>query len=129
MDNLSNPLVGKLTFLGPRIAIVGSRNWPRPEQVRSVINDLLPDNITVVSGGARGVDTWAEEAARARGLKVVIYPAYWDRFGRSAGYIRNEDIVANCDEVIAFWDQHSRGTKHTIDIARRDGKPVHIFYA
>ena len=47
-------------------------------------------------------------------------------YGRSAGFKRNALIVAESDEVVAFWDMKSKGTKSTIDLATKAGKPVRI---
>ncbi len=48
-----------------RIAIVGSRGLPRPDLIEAFVASL-PAGTVVVSGGARGVDTVAEQAARER---------------------------------------------------------------
>ena len=45
---------------------------------------------------------------------------------KGAGVIRNRQIVDHCDQVIAFWDGKSRGTKSSIDYAKKLGKPVLI---
>lgn len=109
-----------------RIAIVGSRDYPRRDQVIAFVRSLPRDTV-IISGGARGVDTWAAEEACARGMNVVeIFPD-WDRHGKSAGLIRNGQIVDQCDELVAFWDGTSRGTKNSIDRARHAGKPVRVF--
>lgn len=110
-----------------KIAIVGSRKWPFPEQIKEAVKKIaqkFPD-ATIVSGGARGVDTWAEQAALEFGLTVEIYPADWS-LGRHAGFLRNQQIVDAADRVLAFWAYGSRGTKDTIDKARRAGKRVVI---
>jgi hypothetical protein len=96
------------------------------QQVRSYI-DSLEGDVTIVSGGARGVDSVAEQQAKKRGLPVEIYRAEWERFGKSAGFRRNRDIVTNADMVVAFWDGRSRGTENTINLAKREGIPIHIF--
>ena len=108
---------------GKRVAIVGSRTGIKQQQVVDFVNSL-PEGTIVVSGGARGVDKWAEEAARVRGLEVDIYPADWNRLGKKAGMIRNRDIVKNADEVVAFWDGKSRGTKNTMELAEQAGKLI-----
>lgn len=110
---------------GERVAIVGSRDWPDPVAVVLAVENL-PTGTVVVSGGARGVDRIAADAARARGLEVVEHLPDWERLGRRAGFVRNCAIVDDCDRVIAFQHERSRGTQHTIDLAERLGKPVQV---
>jgi hypothetical protein len=108
-----------------RIAIVGSRDYPDMRQVvRHVCS--LPEDTVIVSGGARGVDTVAVETAKLIGLKTCVYPADWDRYGKKAGFVRNHTIVENADRIFAFWDGKSRGTSHTIWLARQEGKTIHV---
>lgn len=114
-----------------RIAVVGSREYPNASAVRSFVR-ALPEHTVVVSGGARGVDTWAAEIAKARGLpEPLVFPAKWrddkGNVDKGAGFKRNDLIVENCDGVIAFWDGWSRGTRDTVMKALRAGKPVWVF--
>jgi YspA, cpYpsA-related SLOG family len=108
-----------------KIAIVGSRDYPDLGAVVRFVKGLPPGTV-VVSGGARGVDRTAEQAARAAGFEVLIFPADWEKHGRMAGFKRNVQIVNASDEVVAFWDLRSHGTKHTLDFAKSVGKPVKI---
>lgn len=107
------------------VAIVGSRDYSNLEAVRAYVQSLPKDTV-IVSGGARGVDSVAEQEARKCGLKVLIFPAEWEKYGKSAGYRRNVDIVTAADQVVAFWDGESRGTQHSINLARAQGKPLEI---
>ncbi len=109
-----------------RYAIVGSRDYPSPDLVKAFV-DQLPDDAVIVSGGFKGVDTVAVEAAEARGLEVQVFPADWARYGQSAGPRRIQTIVENSDEVVAFWDGASRGTLNTVELAREAGLPVTIY--
>ena len=111
-----------------RIAVVGSRDFPRLGEVRSFVR-RLPVGTTLVSGGARGVDTVAEVAAREVGIPVEIHPADWNRHGRGAGPLRNTRIVESSDVVVAFWDGRSPGTADTLRKARLARRPVRVFYA
>ncbi len=104
-----------------RIAIVGSRNYNFLHQVRKFVR-TLPQGTVVVSGGARGVDDIAEREAAKCGLETKIFPADWDRYGKSAGYKRNVQIVDYSDMIVAFWVAGSKGTRHTIDIAKDKNK-------
>jgi len=52
----------------------------------------------------------------------------WDKYRKSAGFIRNQQIIDACTFVLAFWDGKSKGTKDTIDKARKAKKPTFIIY-
>ena len=111
------------------VAVVGSREYRDalgPEQVIPELGQTAPA-VTVISGGARGVDQRAIAAARGAGLKVREYPADWDRYGKRAGFLRNEEMVKAADMVIAFWDGSSKGTKHTIDLAMKYKKTLLLY--
>jgi YspA, cpYpsA-related SLOG family len=109
-----------------KIAIVGSRAYPNEAQVRAYVRSLPADTV-IVSGGARGVDRWAEDEARRCGMAVRIFPADWKQYGTQAGFIRNRDIIAAADKVVAFHYRASRGTAHSILLARAAGKPVEVW--
>jgi hypothetical protein len=86
----------------------------------------LPTDTIIISGGARGVDTVATMTACFRNLKFEIFYPDWKRYGKSAGFIRNEQIVKAADKVVAFWDGKSKGTAHSIKLAKQYGKPIEI---
>lgn len=111
---------------GPKVGIVGSIDFPVPELVAAFVV-ALPATAVVISGGAKGVDTWAEEAARQCGLAVEIFHADWEGLGRKAGPIRNAQIVEASERIVAFWNGHSRGTLNTIVQAQRAGLPIEIY--
>lgn len=71
----------------------------------------FPSTFGIVSGGAKGPDTWAAQAAEDLGLELVVYPAEWDKYGRGAGRLRNKLIAQHADSCLVFWDGDSRGTK------------------
>lgn len=86
------------------LAIVGSRSFPDVDAVRDFVNALRPTT-TVLSGGAKGVDTLAVNAAKARGLTTDVIPVTageWERLGRRAGPLRNAKLVERADHVVAF---------------------------
>lgn len=108
-----------------RIAVVGSRSYKSLSKVKEFITGV-PLNSIIVSGGARGVDSEAIARARSRGLETEIHHPNWAMFGKLAGYRRNLLIIAEADQVVAFWNGKSRGTKHTIDICNKTGIPIRI---
>ena len=109
-----------------RVAIVGSRGFGDSRLLASTMCTVLEHyTVTeVVSGGARGADTLGEQWAKAHGIPTRVFLPDWNRFGRSAGFRRNRDIIDNCDLCVAFWDGQSRGTKSSIDLAKQAGKRV-----
>lgn len=111
-----------------KIAIVGSRDYPRLNEVAEYVQALPADTI-VVSGGANGVDTIAELTALDCGMATEIFYPDWKRHGKSAGYIRNEQIVKAADKVVCFWHNQSRGTAHSIRLARQHGKELEVHEA
>jgi len=112
-----------------KIAIVGSRQCDAQPAVEYLISSLAAKdpNTTIVSGGARGVDSWAAEAAKRAGLKVETYLPDWQTHGKGAGFIRNTVIVEESDKVIAFWDGMSTGTQDTIRKAQSVDKLAKVF--
>lgn len=108
-----------------KYGVVGSRDFDNLKLVRDFVSRLNEDDV-VVSGGARGVDKTAARAARSRGLHVIEHIPDWEKLGKSAGYVRNKDIVNDCDVLVAFWDGRSRGTMHSILLARKAKKKVFI---
>ena len=108
-----------------KVAIIGSRSLTNVE-----ISKYIPENVTeIISGGAIGIDTLAEEVADKRRIsKSIIRPEY-DKYGKKAPLIRNKEIVKRAELVIAFWDGKSRGTKFTIDYAKKLNKEVKIYIA
>ena len=56
----------------------------------------------------------------------IVMNADWEKHGKSAGYKRNQEMANVSTHLIAFWDGKSRGTKHMIDIAKRDALKSHV---
>jgi glycosyltransferase involved in cell wall biosynthesis len=120
------PVADEFIVFSERIAIVGSRDYPRLADVAAYVN-RLPMNAVIVSGGAKGVDSAAENAAKARRMKVVVYLPDWDTHGKAAGFIRNREIVNACDRLVAFSHNESRGTANSVKLAMDAGKPVIVY--
>ena len=106
--------------------IAGSHSFTNYSLLCKTLEDLFPHPITIVSGHARGADKLGEAYAQAKGYDVLIMPAEWDKYGKSAGYRRNSKMAEQADALIAFWDGQSRGTYHMINLAKAKGLPVHV---
>lgn len=96
-----------------KVAVIGSRDFNDYEEVKRVLSKI---NITeIISGGARGADTLGEQYAKENNIPTKIFLPDWNTHGKSAGFIRNTDIVNEAELVVAFWDYSSKGTKDSID--------------
>lgn len=133
--------------LRSNIAVVGSRTYPVTKEwfnevldeegrakietigrgiVRSVLRRLTPGS-KLVSGGAKGPDSWAREAAEDFSHEFVEIRPNWKKYGRGAGFKRNKEIIAASDDLIAFWDLESNGTWHSIKLAAKAEMDMVIF--
>lgn len=110
------------------IAIVGGRDFENYDLLKKRIDtylslhDIKPR--LIVSGGARGADTLAEKYASENNIECRIHYPEWDKYGRKAGFIRNEFIILDSDIVFAFWDGSSKGTKSSIDLSLFYGREL-----
>lgn len=82
------------------------------------LKNQLPD-VCIISGGCSGADRLAEIFANKHNLQIKVINANWEKYGRSAGPKRNEEMVKLANGVIAFWDYKSRGTKSTINLCKK----------
>lgn len=103
-----------------KTAIIGSRNLTIDN-----LEEYLPKGTTeIISGGAKGIDTCAEELAKRLGLSLTVIRPDYQRYSRGAPLKRNDEIISQADTVLAIWDGESRGTKYVIEKCKKLGKPV-----
>ena len=103
-----------------KLLIAGSRSIKNFD-----LSPYIPEETSlIISGGASGVDALAEQYADSKKMpKVIIKPQY-NLYGRAAPLKRNNEMVDMADVVLVIWDGISRGTKYTIDYARKMNKDV-----
>lgn len=113
-----------------KILISGSREYNNLPLVRNLVDRLveLYGEYLLLNGKAWGVDQVAYYRAQELKIPIQFYIPKWDEFGRSAGHIRNRQMVNDADEVYCFWDGQSHGTKGVIDYAEEKGKLKAVFY-
>ena len=108
-----------------KYAIIGGRDFNDTALLETTMNKFN-DITLVVSGGAKGADTLGEHWAKSHNIPTKIHYPEWNKYGKSAGFIRNKLIIQDADIIIAFWNGHSRGTANSIDIAKTSNKPIII---
>ena len=106
--------------------IAGSRGFDDYEFMTKELSDVDFNITEVVSGTARGADRLGERWADDNNISICRMPADWDSHGRSAGFIRNEEMSKCSDALVAFWDGKTKGTKHMIDLANKYDLKVRV---
>ncbi len=118
--------------------VVGSRTFTDYSLMCEKLDKLLSRYtsmdvpICIVSGGARGADALAERYAIEHDYQLEVFPADWDKYGKSAGYHRNHEMhryisqYNNSCGCVAFWDGKSRGTAHNFQLAKEFNVPLRI---
>ena len=118
------------------VLVCGGRKYSDAARVASVLGKIHGKTpITrIVHGNAGevdpvllrdvGADRLAGIWAVARGIDVHPYPAHWDRFGKAAGPMRNQEMVdaERPQLVVAF--PGGKGTADMIARAQRSRVPV-----
>lgn len=103
-----------------RALVCGGRDYSDKWALFSVLDGFGPPEITeIISGMARGADSLAAEWAMRFGFKLHKFPADWNKHGKAAGAIRNQQMLdeGKPDVVIAF-----PGGTGTADMVRRAKK-------
>lgn len=116
-----------------RLAVVGSRNWTNPSAIAEWVDGFLDGfEGTLISGGAPGIDTWAQEACERQGVAIEVIRSRWTRsdgsYNKNAGFERNEEIIKAADEVVVVWNGISSGSKNDIDLALRHHKKLEVHF-
>lgn len=104
-----------------RILFFGSRGWSNVHTIWWSLDSVKRrfDPITIVHGGANGADSIANRLACTDfDLSVEVHYAQWSKHGRSAGPIRNQQMLdSGIDRAYGFiWNGKSPGSH---DMLRR----------
>lgn len=123
-----------------RILVTGSRAFDDAATIRTALEAVADGAIranvplvTVVHGACpNGADEIADQWVRwYRGDTLVLaerHPALWSKFGKRAGIVRNEQMIARgCDLVLAFIRDNSPGATHCAELALERGFPMRLF--
>lgn len=114
-----------------KVIIAGGRNFNDYALLCEKCDSMLSrkrktHSVVIVSGTARGADSLGERYANERGYSIQRFRPDWNAVGRAAGFIRNAQMAATADALIAFWDGKSKGTANMIDLARKRNLLVRV---
>lgn len=111
----------KLAFSGCRDAIAAHR---LRTSILAALFDHRPDEVLV--GDAQGVDLMVRSICGEEQQNYTVFSADWDKHGRAAGPIRNQEMLKEADKLIAFWDGKSPGTRNAIKTAMEMGLRLEV---
>jgi len=113
------------------VAFSGSVNWTDFGPVKNaliILKEIYGNELQVTHGAAIGLDSLVGIVARYYGIQEIPLPADWQRYGKSAGMIRNAELLRNAQALVAYPLSTSRGTLGAIRIARQAKLPLCIYY-
>lgn len=119
-----------------KILICGDRNWSNKKIIEEEVLKALEElectdrkDVIILHGGARGADSLAGEVARELGIRIKVFPAEWEKYGKVAGPLRNIEMLDEKPKlVLAFHNDlsNSKGTAHTVRYAKKRGTTVKV---
>jgi len=124
-----------------RLVLTGSRTFDDAKTIREALDAVARglieagDPELVVRHGAcpSGADaigdmwvrSWTDPALH---VTADRHPALWQRFGKRAGMVRNEQMIAlGCSLVLAFIRDDSPGATHCAELAAEQGIPLRVW--
>ncbi len=124
------------------LMVCGSRNIQNVKWIEHQIVESLKEvysdqkrkfgfgdtDFVIIQGVAKGVDKIAKDWAERNNVLTWDFPADWEKYGKGAGFIRNEEMVQKCDYCLILWDGNSHGTKNDIDLCEKYNKPYKLIY-
>ena len=117
-----------------KIAVIGSRKFTAYDEFEASLQFRMAEEgcsypYTIISGGAKGVDTMAARFAKEHRYDFILFKPYHlidsaVEYSPKYFFTRNKQIADNADLVIAFWDGQSSGTRHMIEYCQRNRKKI-----
>lgn len=119
-----------------RVLVTGSRDWPAVYELiigmalgveLSIAAKNGQDLILIHGARPQGVDHYVDKwgsfvQQNGEGLTIERHPAQWWELGRSAGFIRNNEMVRlGADHCLAFIHNGSKGATHCAERAAQAG--------
>lgn len=107
-----------------KVLVCGGHDYNKYFVIYDSLDKLEITPTLIISGEARGADSWAKQWANDRNIKYKGYPADWNLYGAKAGYYRNKQMLeeGNPELVVAFPGE--KGTRMMISLANNALIPV-----
>ncbi len=110
------------------LLIAGTRTFEQYLVLQTTLHLYTKDvpNLKVITGCAKGTDSMAIRWAKEQGKPYQVYTADWNKWGKSAGPRRNQEMAKAADRAIVYWDGKSRGTANMIMNLKIQGVPYEV---
>ncbi len=120
-----------------RVLVCGGRNFDNWDKLDGALKKVLRQSfnektnsheLVIIEGGAIGADFLARVWAIYEGYPFLEFPADWNRHGKKAGPIRNQQMLdeGKPDLVLAFPTKESVGTWDMVKRATDAGVQVEV---
>ena len=112
-----------------KVLVSGSRSFTDYKLLKDRLEYYtfeLYDFAIITGGCPKGADALAAKFAFQERYLYLPIEADWDKHGKKAGPIRNQEIVNFCSVAVFFWDGRSPGTADCLDRMKRTGKPYRV---
>lgn len=114
------------------IIIAGSRKLS-PDIVDEVISlwmhrlrfDVETEGHVIFTGDSGYADKAGNNYAERNNWPLRKFPPNWNAYGKSAGPIRNAEMIKDADALILIWDGESRGSANIRELAEQKGIPIY----
>lgn len=111
-----------------RVIVAGTREWGDKKLFHDTLleyMDRFNEPILFISGAAKtGADRFIIDWCKKYKYPCLEVPADWDTYGKSAGYLRNAQMLDIATHLLCYWNTKSRGTAHMRQIASEKHIPV-----
>lgn len=100
------------------LLVTGDRNYTNKELInRLFVEEISPSypncDYDFVHGACKGADLLASSVAQKLGYKVLAYPADWEKYGKAAGPIRNQQMIKLLPAVVMIFHDDLKNSKGT----------------
>lgn len=106
-----------------KVLVCGGRDYTECWSLRHAL-ELLNERcggIHIAHGGARGADEAAGEIAAHYGWPCTVFKADWNTYGKSAGMIRNKNMLMSFVPDLVLAVKGGAGTENMKKIAKEKG--------
>ncbi len=97
--------------------VAGGRDFDELDLMEWALAPHIESGKRLITGAATGADMMAQTLWHQAQLTYIAVPAQWDKFGKSAGPIRNREI-AMWEPTVCVLFPGGRGTAHTKQVVR-----------